>query len=40
VGQFEKDLQRSKRIGLDQWEGRSLSDKLLDALAGLASSQL
>ena len=40
VGQFEKDLQRSKRIGLDQWEGRSLSDKLLDALAGMASSQL
>jgi len=38
--QFERDLEKSKRIQLDQWEGRSLSDKLLDSLAGLVSSQL
>jgi cardiolipin synthase A/B len=37
---FEEDLKRSRRITLQEWEGRSWTDKLLDAAADLVSSQL
>ena len=37
---FEEDLRRSRRITLKEWENRAWSDKALDAVAGLFSSQL
>ena len=37
---FEEDLKRSRRITLQEWEGRSWTDKLLDTAADLVSSQL
>jgi len=37
---FEQDLRDSRRITLEEWESRPWSDKLLDSLAGLFSSQL
>ena len=37
---FEEDLKRSRRITLQDWEGRSWTDKLLDTAADLVSSQL
>lgn len=37
---FAADLRLSHRVTLAEWEGRSWSDKLLDALAGTLSSQL
>ncbi|MDQ3774501.1 MAG: phospholipase D-like domain-containing protein [Pseudomonadota bacterium] len=37
---FERDLQESRRVTLAEWENRPWSDKLLDSLAGLLSSQL
>ncbi len=37
---FERDLGHSRQVTLAEWESRSLSDKLLDSLAGLLSSQL
>ncbi|MGH8532535.1 MAG: phospholipase D-like domain-containing protein [Gammaproteobacteria bacterium] len=40
VETFERDLQKSRRVTLAEWENRPWSDKLLDALAGLLSSQL
>ena len=40
VAIFERDLQASRRVTLDEWEGRPWSDKLLDALTGTLSSQL
>jgi cardiolipin synthase len=40
VAVFEADLRRSRRITLEEWESRPRTDKMLDALAGLLSSQL
>jgi cardiolipin synthase len=37
---FDADLQLSRRVTLEEWENRSWTDKLLDALAGTLSSQL
>ena len=37
---FERDLGRSRRITLEEWEGRPLREKLLEHAAGLLSSQL
>jgi len=37
---FEEDLARSRQVSLEEWERRPVSDKLLDALAGLFRSQL
>jgi cardiolipin synthase A/B len=37
---FEQDLERSRRITLEQWERRPLSEKLWDHALGLLSSQL
>jgi len=37
---FEEDLRHSRRITLEEWENRPWRDKVLDALAGLFSSQL
>ncbi|QYF92995.1 cardiolipin synthase B [Massilia sp. PAMC28688] len=37
---FEQDLRRSRRVTLAEWESRGALDKLLDAGAGLISSQL
>ncbi len=37
---FERDLRESRRVTLAEWESRPWSDKFLDALAGLLSSQL
>ncbi|MBA3505886.1 MAG: cardiolipin synthase B [Betaproteobacteria bacterium] len=37
---FDEDLRHSRRITLEEWENRPWSDKVLDALAGLFSSQL
>ena len=37
---FEEDLRHSRRITLEEWESRPWNDKVLDALAGLFSSQL
>lgn len=37
---FEQDLRQSRRITLEEWENRPWSDKILDAFAGLFSSQL
>ncbi|MGH8585452.1 MAG: phospholipase D-like domain-containing protein [Gammaproteobacteria bacterium] len=37
---FERDLRHSRRVTLAEWENRPWSDKFLDALAGLLSSQL
>jgi len=40
VQTFERDLRSSRRVTLAEWEDRPWTDKLLDALAGLLSSQL
>lgn len=40
VAVFDADLQRSRRVSLAEWQSRPWTDKLLDALAGLLSSQL
>ena len=40
VAIFEDDLARSRRVTLQEWQGRPWSDKLLDFLASLLSSQL
>ena len=37
---FERDLGRSRRITLEEWEARPLREKLLEHAAGLLSSQL
>ena len=37
---FEQDLERSRRITLEQWERRPFSEKLWDHALGLLSSQL
>ena len=37
---FDADLRLSRRVTLDEWEGRGWIDKSLDALAGTLSSQL
>jgi cardiolipin synthase len=37
---FERDLERSRRITLEEWEGRPLREKLWEYAAGLLSSQL
>jgi cardiolipin synthase len=37
---FERDLGRSRRITLEEWEARPLREKLWDYAAGLLSSQL
>jgi len=37
---FEQDLERARRITLEQWERRPLSEKLWDYALGLLSSQL
>jgi len=37
---FEQDLRHSRRITLEEWESRPWHDKVLDAVAGLFSSQL
>ena len=37
---FDRDLRDSRRVTLAEWENRPWSDKLLDGLAGLLSSQL
>lgn len=37
---FERDLQDSRRISLEEWQDRSWSDKILDGLASLFRSQL
>jgi cardiolipin synthase len=37
---FEDDLKRSRRITLEEWEGRAWYDKALDFAASLLSSQL
>jgi len=37
---FDDDLAVSRRVTLAEWEGRAWRDKLLDALAGIFSSQL
>jgi cardiolipin synthase A/B len=37
---FEQDLERARRITLEQWERRPLSEKLWDHALGLLSSQL
>ncbi|MDO9240903.1 MAG: phospholipase D-like domain-containing protein [Methylicorpusculum sp.] len=37
---FEHDLHNSRRITLEEWEDRLWSDKVMDGLAGLFSSQL
>lgn len=37
---FEQDLERSRRITLEEWQGRSWWDKSLDAAASVLSSQL
>ena len=37
---FQQDLERSRRITLEQWERRPLSEKLWDHALGLLSSQL
>ena len=38
--QFEQDLKRSKRITLEEWRERPLSEKALEHLASLLSAQL
>lgn len=38
--QFEADLKQSKRITLEAWRQRPLSEKLLEHLAGVLSAQL
>lgn len=40
VAVFDADMQRSRRVSLAEWQSRPWTDKLLDALAGLLSSQL
>lgn len=40
VHAFELDLRESRRVTLADWQNRPWTDKLLDALAGLFSSQL
>ena len=40
VAIFERDLRESRQVTLAEWENRPWSDKVLDALAGLFSSQL
>jgi hypothetical protein len=37
---FEDDLQNSRRVTLNEWHERPWSDKVLDPLAALLSSQL
>ena len=37
---FERDLGRSRRITLEEWDARPLREKLLEHAAGLLSSQL
>jgi len=37
---FEQDLERSRRITLEEWERRPLREKLWDYAVGLLSSQL
>ena len=37
---FATDLERSRRITLEQWEGRPFSEKLWEHTMGLLSSQL
>jgi cardiolipin synthase len=37
---FEDDLKQSRRVTLEEWESRSWTQKTLDRLAGLFSSQL
>ena len=37
---FGRDLERSRRITLEEWEGRPLREKLWEYAAGLLSSQL
>ena len=37
---FDADLLLSRRVTLPEWDGRGWTDKLLDALAGMLSSQL
>ena len=37
---FEQDLKRSRRISLEEWEGRPFSEKLWEHTMGLLSSQL
>ena len=36
---FDADLLLSRRVTLPEWDGRGWTDKLLDALAGMLSSQ-
>jgi cardiolipin synthase len=40
VAIFEHDLQRSRRITLQEWQRRPWLDKILDLAASLLSSQL
>jgi cardiolipin synthase A/B len=37
---FEEDLKQSRRITLEEWEGRPWTQKAIDKLADLVSSQL
>ena len=37
---FERDLEKSRRITLDDWQQRPLHDKVLDFAASLIGSQL
>jgi cardiolipin synthase len=37
---FAEDLERSRRISLEEWQRRPLSEKLLEHTMGLLSSQL
>jgi len=37
---FEDDLKRSRRVTLEEWQGRPWTQEALDTLADLVSSQL